>query len=49
MNKKANCVWRGMWLTLAKAIWTHRNRIVFYGGQVHEIEIFVAVQLHVRS
>jgi len=26
---KKNFVWRGMWLTLVKEIWIHRNRLIF--------------------
>jgi len=37
LSKKANCVWKGMWLAITKAIWTHRNMIIFNGGQVDEI------------
>jgi len=46
MSNKANGVWKKMWLTLAKEIWNHRNRIVFSNGQVDEIEIFATTQLH---
>jgi len=46
LSEKANCVWKGMWLAITKAIWTHKNRIIFDGGQVNEIEIFAVAQLY---
>ena len=49
LSNKQNCVWKGMWLAIAKAIWTQRNRIIFNGGQVDEIELFALTQLHVWS
>jgi len=38
-----------MWLAITKAIWTQRNRIIFDGGQVDEIEISVVAQLYAWS
>ena len=38
-----------MWMTLTKAIWTHRNRIIFEGGKLDEIEIFALAQLDAWS
>jgi len=36
LTNKQNCVWKGKWVTLAKAIWTHRNRIIFEGGKLDQ-------------
>jgi len=49
LTNKQNCVWKGTWVALAKTIWTHRNRIIFEGGKLDEIEIFVLAQLHAWS
>jgi len=38
-----------MWLALAKAIWTQRNKITFNVDQIDEIEIFALGQLHAWS
>ena len=46
MSNKANGVWKGMWLSLAKEIWNYRIKIIFNSGQVDEIEIFATTQLH---
>jgi len=43
---KANKVWKGMWLTLAKEIWTHKNRLVFNNEKVDEVEIFTLAQMN---
>ena len=49
LSKKANYVWKGMWLAITKAIWSYRNKIIFDGGQVDEIEIFAVAQLYAWS
>jgi len=46
INSLSIKVWKGIWLTLAKEIWTHINSIVFNSGQVDEVKIFALVQLH---
>jgi len=49
LTNKQNYVWKVMWVALAKAIWTHRNRIIFEGGKLDEIAIFALAQLHAWS
>jgi len=39
-NKKANIVWKGMWVAIVRKIWIHRNRIVFKNGIVDCEKIF---------
>ena len=34
-----------MWLAFTKTIWMHRNMVIFVGGQVDEVEIFLQTQL----
>ena len=41
LSAQVNRVWRVMWLALTKAIWMHRNRVIFKGCQVDEVEIFL--------
>jgi len=38
-----------MWLALALKIWKHKNMIVFYNGQLDEVEIFARAQWHAWS
>jgi len=33
-----------MWLPLALKIWKHRNRNIFYNGQLDEVDIFARAQ-----
>ena len=40
LSAQVSHVWRGIWLKLAKAIWMYKNRVIFEGGQVDEVEIF---------
>jgi len=40
MSNKAIHVWKGMWLMLALEIWKHKNRIVFYNGQLDELRFW---------
>jgi len=42
---KPNKVWKGMWLTLGKEIWNHKNRLIFNNGKVDEVEIFALAQM----
>ena len=49
LSAQANHVWRGMWLALTKAIWMHRNKVIFEGGQVDKVEIFLQAQLQAWS
>jgi len=45
-SAKANKVWKGMWLALAKGIWNHRNRLIFNNGKVDEVEIFALAEMN---
>ena len=49
LSRKANYAWRGMWLAVVKALWIHRNKVIFDVGQVDEVEIFAVAQLHAWS
>jgi len=46
VSTKVNKVSKGMWLTLVKEIWTHRNRVISNNGKVDEVKIFVLAQMH---
>jgi len=48
-NKKANVVWKGVWVAVVWEIWYHRNRIVFKNGVVDDVEIFTLAQLKAWS
>ena len=45
-SKKANIVWKGMWLTIVWEMWKHRNKIVFSNGVLDEVEIFAMTQVN---
>ena len=60
LSRKANYAWRGMWLAVVKALWIHRNKVIFDVwihknkvifdvSQVDEVEIFAVAQLHAWS
>ena len=38
-NRKANVVWKSVWVAVVWEIWYHRNRIVFKNGMVDDMEI----------
>jgi len=38
-----------MWLAVVKALWIHRNKVIFDVGQVDKVEIFAVTQFHVWS
>jgi len=46
LSKKANIVWKGMWLATVWEIWKHSNKIVFRNGLVVDVEIFAMAQVN---
>ena len=44
-SRKANIVWKGMWLAIVREIWKHRNKVVFCNRRVDEVEIFAMAQI----
>jgi len=45
LNNKQNLLWKGVWATIVRCIWDHRNSIVFKQGVVDGEEILMMVQL----
>ena len=45
LNCKQNLLWKGVWATIMRCIWEHRNSNVFKQGVVDVEEIFQMVQL----
>jgi len=46
LNSKGNKLWKGVWVSIIRNIWDHRNKIVFRQGKVDVEEIFTMAQLN---
>jgi len=44
-RKSVNRAWKGMWVAVVTKIWKHKNKVVFRGGVVDEVEFFCLAQL----
>jgi len=44
-KQSANRVWKGMCVAIVLEVWSHRNKVVFKGGVVDDVEIFSLAQL----
>jgi len=44
-SKNQNMVWKGVWTTVVRSMWEHRNAVVFNEGVVDEEEVFHKAQL----
>ena len=44
LNSKGNKLWKGVWVSIIRNIWNHRNKIVFRQGKVDVEEIFTLTQ-----
>ena len=45
VSHSQNLVWKGVWTTVVKSIWDHRNSVVFKQGVVDAEEIFQKAQI----
>ena len=44
-SRKQNFVWKGVWTSIFRCLWEHRNAVVFNDGVVDEVEVLHKAQL----
>jgi len=44
-NQEGNRLWKGLWVSVVRCIWKHKNRIIFNQAKLDVEEIFTLAQV----